>query len=201
MIEDDRTLTPYVAEAEALVRETHQNGGLAPVDIDRFWADQKLAEADPFGEDIPQVPMGIRMGGQCVFDELGVPEDAWRYHHDEAWRLGLNKAYNDKAEATVGLRLLSETPSDPSLEFPETGGLHDVFEAERQWHAQSWWLMQSAGDVAELEALLDRVEGKDVRRVILPDNWETERDRLAALGLKPRLYRGQRGPVTFAASI
>jgi len=61
--------------------------------------------------------------------------------------------------------------------------------------------MQSAHNEDELRALLDRVEERDVRGCILAESWDEERDRLTALGVKPPLYRGQRGPVTFATSI
>ncbi len=187
--------------AEELVQEMHRNGGLAPVDLPRFWADQELALQDPFGAAIPQAPFGAILTGECVYAELGVDEDYWRYEQDESWRLGLHKAYNDKAEAIVGRRLLTETPSDPSLKYPEIKGLHDIFESARVWHDQSWWLMPSASTEGELEALLDRVEAREVCDFILPENWDAERTRLMDAGVKPPLYRGQRGPVTFATSV
>ena len=191
----------HVKMARELVGEMHAHDGLAPVDLERFWADQELAAADPFGDDIPQVCMGASLTGECVFDELVLEEDHWRYGHDEEWRLEANKAYNDKAEAIVGRRILSEERTDPVLQYPPVKGLHDVFEAKNEWRDQSWWLTQSADSEDELKALLDRVEQRDIRDFILPDNWDEERDRLMALGVKPRMYRGQRGPVTFATSI
>ena len=95
----------HLATAEKLVSKAHANGGLAPMDLDRFWADQKIARADPFGEDIPQVPFGAICNWECVFAELGVEQDWARYNRDIEWRLSLNKAYNDKAEKIVGRRL------------------------------------------------------------------------------------------------
>ena len=189
--------------ARELVAETQANDGLAPVDFDRFDEDQAKARAAPFGEDIPQCPLGIWMSGECVYDELGVPEDFWRYSHDEEWRLSLNKAYNDISEKILGKRLLNENAGDPSKNYPPVKGLHDLFEAKNIWSAESWWLQQSAHGEEELSALLDRVEGRleNLRDFLLPDNWEEEKARLMALDLKPRLYRGQRGPVTFAASV
>jgi uroporphyrinogen decarboxylase len=187
--------------AEELVSKTHRNGGLAPVDLPQFWADQELAEKAPFGTNLPQAPFGALLTGECVYAELGVDEDYWRYEHDEAWRLELHRAYNDKSEAIVGRRLLTEESLNPELKYPEIKGLHDIFESARVWHDQSWWLMPSASTENELEALLDRVEARDVRSFILPDNWDAEKTRLMAEGVKPSLYRGQRGPVTFATSI
>jgi uroporphyrinogen decarboxylase len=196
---------PYREEhrkmAADLLKETDANDGLAPVDIEKFWEDQKIAGANPFGRDIPQVAFGCRLSGECVFDELGVEEDHWRYKDDEQWRLSLNKQYNDKAEKIVGRRWLGEKPGDLTRRYPAVKGLHDVFEAENVWHGQSWWLQQSATNEDELKALLDRVDERDIRSFILPENWPEEKERLMALGVKPGLYRGQRGPVTFATSI
>jgi uroporphyrinogen decarboxylase len=190
-------------KVDSLLAETRARGGLAPVELDRFWADQELARASPFGPAIPQLPLGMLMSGECVYDELGVPQDFWRYDHDEAWRLSLNKAYNDKAEKIVGRRLLGETPGQPHLQWPAVKSLADVFEAKAVWQSDSWWLEQSAHDENELKALLVRVEARlpVLRDFLLPPGWDKDKARLLAAGSKPPLYRGQRGPVTFATSI
>ncbi len=187
--------------ARALVAETQAAGGMAPVDLERFWEDQRAAVRDPFGADIPQVPLGAILNWECIFVELGVEADHWRYDHDDEWRLSLNKAYNDRAEEVVGRRLLSEKPRDPERIWPEHKGLHDCFEAKNVWQANSWWLEQSATSEDDLKALLDRVEARDVREFILPENWAEEKERLTKLGVPPPRYRGQRGPTTFATSI
>ncbi len=195
----------HLKQAEWLVAETQRHDGLAPVDLERFWADQAVAAKDPFGANIPQVPLGIMMSGECVYDELGIAEDYWRYDHDAEWRVELNHAYNDRAERIVGRRLLPEDPGDPSRRWPGTKGLHDLFEARNEWVGWSWWLHQAASTPDELKALLDRVDERlepgNLRRFLLPDNWDEERDRLRALGVPPPLYRGQRGPITFAMSV
>ena len=194
----------HLAKAETLVGEAHANAGLAPVDLDRFWEDQAAAAKDPFSPTIPQVPLGIMMSQECVFDELGLAVDYDRLMHDSAWCMEQTKRYNDLAEPIVGRRLLSERPpGDPSLAYPEVKQLHDVFEAENEWIGQSYWLKQVAHNESELAALLDRVEARleNLRESMLPANWGQERDRLMAAGHKPQLYRGQRGPVTFATSV
>ncbi len=193
-----------VATARGLVREAHAHGGVVPMDLPRFWADQDIAVRDPFGKDIPQVPLNIFWGGEPVFDELGQVLDLWRWDHDEPWRLALCRAYNDKAEAIIGRRILNEQPSPPpDRQYPAILGLADLFEARNEWNAdsQSWWLHQSAHDEDELKALLDRVGKRDVRGFILPAGWDQARKRLVDMGLKPPLYRSQRGPVTFATSV
>jgi uroporphyrinogen decarboxylase len=196
-------LPEHVAMARELVREAHSHDGLAPIDLERFWADDEIARRDPFAADIPQVAFGATLTTECVYDELGVGMDFWRYDHDEPWRLELNKAYNDLAERIVGRKLLNGTPSDPRLQQPEHKNLHDAFEARNVWHeqSQSWWLEQSVNSEDELAALLDRVDALDIRSFILPETWAGEKERFLAAGGKLALYRGQRGPVTFCTSI
>lgn len=200
-ISADNPPVEHLRLAEAMVDEMYRLDGLASVDLNRIWADQDVAVKDPWSEHIQQLPFGAATTSECVYDELGIPEDYWRYAHDETWRLEINKTYNDHAEPVIGRRLLGERAGNPNLYYPSVGGLHDVFEARNIWHGQSWWLQQSVDSEDDLRALLDRVDQRDVRATILPDNWTRERDRLMALGIKPPLYRHQRGPVTFATSI
>lgn len=189
--------------ADDLLKQMEANDGLAPVDLDRFWADDAQAKQNPFADDCPQVPCGVMMSGEAVWDELGVEEDYHRYQHDAEYRVELNRAYNDKAEKIVGRRLLSEHITPPEHHWPKIKALHEIFEAEQQWHSWSYWIVESARNEDELAALLDRVERRleNLREFLLPDNWDSEKQRLTALGKKVPLYRGQRGPVTFATSI
>ncbi|HEY3321114.1 MAG TPA: hypothetical protein VGP72_11660 [Planctomycetota bacterium] len=197
--------------ARELVKELHAHDGMIPVDLDRFWADNAIALQDPFGAQIPQVPLGIDMHDECVFDELGEAEDFWRLNiermrtdvseSDVKWAADLKRRYNDKAEKIVGKRLRNERIADPKLQYPKVKELHDLFEGKHSWHSGSWWLEKSANNEDELKALLDRVEARDVRSFILPPNWAEEKARLTKLGIKPSLYRDQRGPVTFATSV
>lgn len=193
----------HIRKAESLVARARARGGLAPLDIGRFWADDARAHADPWAADCPQVPLGIRMSNECVFDELGVPVDWHRLFHDEGFRADLERRYNDKAEPVVGRRLLGEHRNDPGLAWPRVKELHDIFESKNIWQGWSYWLHKSANTPDELEALLDRVEKRlqDLRAFILPPEWEREKARITALGGRPPLYRGQRGPVTFAMSV
>ena len=191
-------------KVDSLLAETRAAGGLAPVDVERFWADQEAAKADPFGLEIPQAPLGAICNWECVFDELGIEQDWQRYENDPDWAVGLNIRYNDISEKIVGRRLLRQTKPDANLRWPAVKGLHDVFEGKNIWEggkAGSWWLKQAANTPDELRALLDRVDGRDIRSHILPENWQVEKARLNALGVKGPLYRHQRGPCTFACSI
>lgn len=196
----------HIKIAEKFVSKAYANGGLAPIDMERFWADQKIAMANPFGKDIPQVPFGAICNWECVFAELGIEQNWSRYDRDVGWRLSLNKAYNDKAEAIVGRRLLSEAkPEARHPGYPRIKELYEIFEMKNIWDdtSQTWWLCKSADNPDELAALLDRVDKrlKNLRSFILPDNWDSEKEKLMSMGIKPPLYRGQRGPVTFAMSM
>ncbi|MFH1707422.1 MAG: hypothetical protein ABIF71_05855 [Planctomycetota bacterium] len=98
----------HLTVAEDFVRRAHAHNGLAPLDLDRFWADQAKARQAPFAPDCPQAALGIMMSHECVFDELGIPEDWHRLAHDFPWRAGLCRRYNDSAEKIVGRRRLTE---------------------------------------------------------------------------------------------
>lgn len=196
----------HVSRAEAFVHGAKQHGGLAAVNLEQFWEDQAIASSNPWANNCPQMPFGIGMAIDCVFDELGIPETSenwYRMEHDEDWRIEVSHRYNDLAQQIVGRRLLPEVKSDASLKWPAIKELHDIFEARNVWHDRSYWLEQSAHGEDELQALLDRVETRleKLREFMLPDDWSEQKARLLSAGAKVRLYRGQRGPVTFAASI
>ncbi len=202
----DVLTTENKRNVDDLLADTRAHNGLAPLDVDSFWRDQEIACMDPFGVKIPQVPLGAICNRECVFDELGLEEDTWRFLNDEPWALGICRRYNDRAEMIVGRRLLNEKPGDPARRWPEVKGLHDIFEGVNVWEggkSGSWWLQQAADTPAELSALLDRVEMRlaHLRDFMLPANWEAEKRRLTAQGLSVPLYRSQRGPCTFACSL
>jgi uroporphyrinogen decarboxylase len=194
----------HISTAEKLVEETRTNGGLAPVDLDQFWADDEKASKDPFSPDCPQPKLGLAgMSKECLFAELGIEENWYPLLHDDQYVCDLSKRYNDIAEKIVGRRLLNEVPGDPERVWPKTKLLHDIFEAKNVWHSESYWILQSAENPRELSKLLDRVEKRleNLREFLLPENWEAEKTRLEALGEEVPVYRGQRGPVTFATSV
>jgi uroporphyrinogen decarboxylase len=193
----------HISKATKLVDMARANDGLAPLDVPRFWADNDRALKDPWAQDLPHIPMGVLMSRECVFHELGEPEDWYRLLHDHPFRSALERRYNDKSERLVGRRLLSERIPDASLTWPAIKGLHDIFEGRNVWQGQSFWLEQAARTEDELKALLDRVEQRlqDLRAFLLPSNWAEEKARLTAAGATVPLYRSQRGPVTFAMSI
>ena len=191
---------------DQLLAETRANGGLAPLDLDQWWADQDVAWKDPFGSDIPQLPFGAVLSYECAFPELGMEVDHWRWQEDEAFRLDVAKRFNDKAEGIVGRRILNEQPRDPAKAAPERKHLNDLFEAQNTWEggpAGSWWLHQSADSVEELKALLDRVEKRleKIDEFIIPEDYQEGVRRMRQAGANPPAYRWQRGPCTFATSI
>ncbi|MFW5830556.1 MAG: uroporphyrinogen decarboxylase family protein [Planctomycetota bacterium] len=189
------------ALADALIAEADAADGLAPVDTEAFWAQWQQDREDPF--QAACVPIGNLWSPECVFDELGLPEDWYRYHHDQAWLRQLKLRYNDLAERIVGRRLLCEGAPDPTPRFPAVASIADVFEARNVFYHDSFWLQQSAHDEDELAALLDRVEQRlqDPRAAFLPAEWDEATAGLLAQGVGVPQYCCQRGPVTFATSV
>lgn len=191
------------SRAQWLLDQMQNNDGLAPVDLDRFWEDDTKAKENTFSPDCPQVACGVMMSTEAVWDELGIEENWKKQEEDIAYRVDLNRRYNDISEKIVGRRLLNETIPTPAMQYPKVKTLADIFEAKQEWHIWSYWLKQSADNPDELTALLDRVEKRleNLREFVLPREWEAQKDRLMKQGFKPKLYRGQRGPVTFATSV
>lgn len=188
--------------AKDIVNEVNNND-LIKLDIDKFWKDNEISIKDPFSSKIPQLPLGIGMSYECIFDELGIEEDHWKYMTEKEFRLKVTEEYNEKAKKIVGKELVDKNIFSTGNQYPETKKLNDIFESKNEWHGISWWLKQSANNEKELESLLDRVENKlqNLKDFIFPDNWEEEKNKLLKKGINPPVYRFQRGPVTFATSI
>jgi uroporphyrinogen decarboxylase len=117
--------------------------------------------------------------------------------------LDLRKRYNERALEVVGRAMMPEDDPPPAdSHFPPVRGITDIFEAETVHTGGTGWVMPSARTPNELEALLDRVERRDLREFLLPANWDTEARRVFdAYGKKPRMGGGVRGPITAAMSI
>jgi len=193
----------HLKEAEKIVARINTADGLAPVDIKKFWEDNRIAKEKIWDADCPQMPLGIGYGGEVFFDELGIEPDWFKYYNDPEWCQPHKVAYNNKAEKIIGQRPQNEDLPDYERHWPEVKYLYDIFEGKNIWHNESYWLQQSADNPDELAALLDRVEERleDLRSFMLPENWEEKKEFLLGLGRKVPGYRGQRGPVTFAMSI
>jgi len=172
------------------------------IDLARFWHDNTAALADPFGEHIPQTPMGLGMGYYVMYDELGIAEDNRRLENDYEWARSCARKYNDIADKIVGKRMLNETAYDPSKRFPDIKGVGELFECPRVWQSESWWLLEAAHTPTELSSLLDRVEKLDIEAAMFPGNWDAACKRIYEQhGIRPTLPRSLRGPVTLATSI
>ncbi len=157
---------------------------------------------DPFSPGIPQFPMGITMGYEALFSELGHPFNLRRLEEDYDFARSAARAYNDKAERIVGRRLLDETAFDPSRRFPKVKGLEEVFGCRNVWESESWWALPAADTPLELEKLLTRVEQLDLAAEMFPPDWEHGCRRIYEQhGLRPVLKLDLRGPVTLATSV
>ena len=172
------------------------------VDLDRFWRDDARSHGkNCFDPEAPQVAMGLRMSGECIFAELGIEGDPWLSKIPQAQLAEYYKRYNEKAIATVGIPLLPEEFPPEDAAFPATGDFTTLFEARQVERGGAMWLESDIRTPQELSAVLDRVEARlsNLRDALLPANWEAEKHRIfETYGLRPAQRRHIRGPVTFA---
>ena len=171
------------------------------LDIDRFWKDDEAAHADNCFAKAPQVAFGIRMSGECVYEELGEPGHPWMPEAHERV-IDLYRRYNDKAERIVGRRLLDEQILPEDARFPYVKRIGEVFGGRYAYRNETEWLEKCIENETQLEKTLERVERLDFRAFMLPENWEPEKKRIfETYGLRPSPSRGIRGPVTLACSV
>ncbi len=146
------------------------------------------------------------MPATCIWDELGLPMPAWAgaevtdpYQVDRE----LRRRYNEQARRIIGRSVFPEDEPPPAdSHFPPVKTITDVFEAPSHSMGGTDWVTPGASTPRELEALLDRVERRDLRGFLFPDNWEAEARRIhERYGRRPRLGGSIRGPVTAAMSI
>ena len=172
------------------------------VDLDRFWKDDARSHGQNcFDPAAPQVALGIRMSGECVFAELGVEGNPWLNDTPRDVLIDLHKRYNEKALQIVGKSLLPETFAPEDSKFPESGDFTTVFEARNVIKGGSYWLESDIRTAEDLSAVLDRVEKRlpNLREYLFPANWESEKKRIfETYGIRPSQRRHIRGPVTFA---
>jgi len=171
------------------------------MDLAAFWAEDARAHEKNCFAEARQTALGIRMSGECVYDELGEKGDPWLPEKYERAK-DLYKRYNDKAEQIVGVRLLDENILPPDAHFPYVKRIGEVFGGKYIIQHATEWLDKCIEDEKQLEKTLDRVEKMDFREFMLPDNWESEKKRIyEKYGRKPPLCRHIRGPVTLACSL
>jgi uroporphyrinogen decarboxylase len=174
------------------------------LDLNKFWENDKKAHKDNcFSEDAPQMALGIRMSGECVFAELNEEGSPWDHTIPVKRRNDLNKRYNDKSEIIVGKRLLKEDYLPEDSHFPYIKRVGEVFGGTYKFEKEGGeWLFSGINSIPELEKQLDIVDNLDLEDFMLPDNWEKEKQRIyETYGLTPNTLRWIRGPVTLASSI
>ncbi len=176
------------------------------LDVEQFWKDNDLAMRDNcFYEGAPQVAFGIDVLDECVITELELGLHPWsKIAPDKMTEY--RKRYNDKAEMIIGKRIMREEQK-PHLKFPAVKLHGEVFGGVYAERDHVTWLHSDIKTPEELEQTLDRVDRllPDLRRFILPANWDAEKKRIfEETGETPDPYwygRRVRGPVTLAMSI
>ncbi|MDO4739612.1 MAG: uroporphyrinogen decarboxylase family protein [Eubacteriales bacterium] len=171
------------------------------IDLQAFWAEDARAHEKNCFAQAKQAALGIRMSGECVYEELGEKGDPWLPEEKERAK-DLYRRYNDKAEQIVGVRLLDEHFWPDDAEFPYVRRIGEVFGGRYIIQNGTEWLDKCIEDEKQLEKVLERVEKMDFREFMLPANWESEKRRIfEQYGRRPPLCRHIRGPVTQACSL
>jgi len=142
------------------------------------------------------------MSRECVFAELGVAEDWYRLHHDEEYAVALSRRYNDRAEAVVGRRLLSEKLSDPARRWPPIKQLHDISRPGTSGSRSPTGCSRRPPPRRTRGASGPRRPPScGAARVHAATGLGGAKHRILDAGGAVPLYRSQRGPVTFATSV
>ncbi|MCL2060346.1 MAG: hypothetical protein FWH01_15070 [Oscillospiraceae bacterium] len=172
------------------------------LDIEKFWRDDEAAHANNCFNDGSKVALGIRMNGECIFDELGIPVSHPWDPQDADLTRRWTMQYNDRAEQIVGRRLLDEDIPPKDAAFPEIRRIGEVFGGEYVWRYHTEWLEKGVNSFGELEKILERAETMDYREFMLPACWESEKKRIwETYGIRPQRLRHVRGPITLACSV
>ena len=175
------------------------------LDVEQFWKDNEIARRENcFAKEAPQVALGISMSNECFNDELGVKLNTWMPNPPEIMR-ECARRYNDKAEKSVGKRLVSEEYPARREFFPEIKRIGEFFGGRYFFKDGSEYLEGSVETPQDLEKLLDKTEKIDAWSFAFPPDWQKKIDEVyKKTGLKPEprdLGRHIRGPCTLAASI
>ena len=178
------------------------------LDLPRFLKDNEEAKKENcFNPLAKQVAFGVYMERDCIYEELGINDGLhpWAPRPPEQM-LKYLRQYNDKAEEIIGYRIMSETYPSYRKFFPYIKRIGEIFEGKYTLNGYAEWLEPSVSTTQELEAMLDRLEKRDLYSFVIPDNWERECKRVYDdLGIKPEPSflesRMIRGPVTAASSV
>lgn len=182
------------------------------LDIEQFWKDEEIAHADNcFSKEAPQVALGIRMSGECVFAELGEEGQPWGYT-DPARRYELNCRYNEKARKIVGRTLLPENKPlpqhlRPKVTIPNFVQVAELFGGYFFFDGNITWLRGTMDGEEDLRKKLDEVSAlvadpEAFRSRVLPKDWDEKCRAVYELyGKRPRPFTSLRGPVTLGTSV
>lgn len=174
---------------------------MTEVDLSRFWHDDAIAHRDNCFFEGPQVALGIRMSGECVYRQLNEPGNPWM-PEERTRGIDLYRRYNDQAEKIVGKRVLPEEFPPLDAQFPYVRRIGEVFGSRYVVKHETEWLAECFDDEDQLSRRLKTVMQMDLRAFMLPPGWaEAKRRIYETYGIQPPLMRHIRGPVTLACSL
>lgn len=166
------------------------------LDPEAFWAENQRCKGP--GEGKPRCALaGVGSDDHWLFEFLGVT-DTVRYYRDKAFRDGLHREANALMWEHLRVRPYSE---DSWQHQPKR--IENLFGCEFAYHQGGTpWFVPVTSDPAEFARILDRVEGIDIERWCLPDDYLAEWEARQRAGQPmPKLGGGSRGPATVITSV
>lgn len=168
------------------------------LDLDRFWRENKVAEARPFSTHKPRAAISLPVDDHWLLEEMQLPSTL-RYYQEPEYRAQVNRQCNDRCAPAIGRRPFAEqvAPKAP-LRIEEVFGSH--FELTEN---ATPWLEPGVQSIDELSALLDRIERLDDAglRDLIYSNGAAPPRQVEADNVMPRVTRWSRGPATIATSV
>ena len=167
------------------------------VDLARFWTENDECLAKPFSTAKPRAPIIVSVDDHWLIEEMKLPSTV-RYYEDVPYRESIHQDCNARTVATLGRAFF------PERVFPRPPRrIEEVFGSEIVLtEGGTPWLESRVETIADLKAILRRVESLDLTSFVLDDAYlAAESEWLASGGQPLRLGGSIRGPVTVGTSV
>ncbi len=169
------------------------------LDVNAFWEENSRCTGKPFSTDKPRAPLGLPIDDHWLIEEMQVPSTL-RYYRDPEYKARVNRQCNDRCEQAIGIRKFPEEPQPKGILRIE-----EVFGARFEMtEGGTPWLEPGVETIADLRALLDRVERLDdkaLRDLMFSSGGTVFRQPLDDDGSRKVRGAGSRGPATIGTSV
>ncbi len=169
------------------------------LDLHRFWLENAQSTGKPFRTDKPRAPAIVAVDDHWLMEEMRLPVTV-RYYQDAAYLAQINRACNDRCEPVIGRR-----PFNENVEGPSPLRIEELFGCRRELiEGGTPWLESTHNDIADLTALLDRVErlsDAEFRELVFSTGYRPKRLPAGPNGQPATVTPRSRGPATVGTSV